>query len=182
MCAHVCAAALTHACALGRPEVKVNCLLHLLFILLLWVRVFHWSWSSLRKLAWLVSAYPVIPVQDGRHEAPCPAFMWVPKISSSCLCQLSHVSSYFKKPLPFLNNSGWGPITHNTKMSLKTANHILPSGTIFLLNVTIGFPGNLRQAAARDTANVKEQCHPITGYSTGQSSSITSVKTGHYFP
>lgn len=182
MCAHVCTAALTHVCVLGRPEVKGNCPLQLLFILLFWVRVLHWSWILLRKLAWLVPAYLVIPVQDGRHEALCPAFLGVPKISSSCLCQLSHFSSYFKKPLPFLNTSRWGPIAHNTKMSLKTANHMLPSGTIFLSNVTIGFPGNLRPASDRDTTNVKEQCHLITHYSSGQLSSFTSVKTGHDFP
>lgn len=88
-------------------------------------------------------------------------------------CQLSHFPSYFKKPLP---------LAHNTKMSLKAANHMLPSSTIFLLNVTIGFPGNLRQASDRDTANVKEQYHLITHYSRGQLSSFTSVKTGHYFP
>lgn len=106
--AHVytCVCWCIHSCScLGKPEVSVICLPQLLFILSLWVRVFHWSWSSRSGLAQYL---PITSFQcwGHRHEALCPAFMWVLKIDASALGGKHFVNCGFspatvRSPSPF---------------------------------------------------------------------------------
>lgn len=66
-------------------------------------------------------------------------------------------------------------------LNISNHSYILLSGMIFLLEVTVGFPVNLKQSSDWDVVNVKQQYHLINILKLSWSSSLTSIKTVHYF-
>lgn len=95
------------------------------------------------------------------------------------------ISSHYISPSIYTNCHMKDTIKNHLKniypLNISNYSYILLSSMIFLLEATVGFPVNLKQASDWDVVNVKQQYHLINILKLSWSSSLTSIKTVHYF-